>query len=427
MLTLVGREKIKRLINLNIRAATLVSKFALIFFMAKYLDARDVGIYGLIAATIGYAIYLVGFEFYNYSTREIIGSDPDLLYGYLKDQLVLYAVAYLLAFPLVVIFFSHGFITFEYIYWFGVLLIVEHLAQELNRILVAVSQQMLASVVLFVRSGIWCLLIILFMYLSPATRNLNFVFALWFLGCLLALFIGLWGLRSYNGSSFFKPVNWLWIKKGLRLVWPLLIASLCIRGIFTIDRYWVERVAGLDVLGAYVLYIGMATAVLSFLDAAVIVFYYPKLILSAKAKDYYQFSINMRGLNFNVIGFTAFLSAACYLFGWGMVVWLEKAVYVEYFYILKWLILAIALYSLSMIPHVGLYALHKDSHIFFSQVGGLGVFLVSYFAMRMVDIDGVAAVLWGMCNAFATIFIWKSLAYVFGFRLIKKDAGNASA
>ncbi|WP_212796983.1 hypothetical protein [Pseudomonas sp. St316] len=423
----MGREKIKRLINLNIRAATLVSKFALIFFMAKYLDAKDVGIYGLVAATIGYAIYLVGFEFYNYSTREIIGSDPDLLYGYLKDQLVLYALAYLFVFPVVVIFFSSGFIAFEYIYWFGFLLVVEHLAQELNRVLVAVSQQMLASVVLFVRSGIWCLLVILIMFLSPTTRNLNFVFALWFLGCLLALFIGLWGLRSYNGSSFFKPVNWLWIKKGLRLVWPLLIASLCMRGIFTIDRYWVERVAGLDVLGAYVLYIGMATAVLSFLDAAVIVFYYPKLILSAKAKDYHQFSVNMRGLNFNVIGFTVFLSAACYLFGWGMALWLEKAVYVEYFYILKWLILAIALYSLSMIPHVGLYALHKDSHIFFSQVGGLIVFLVSYFAMRMADLDGVSAVLWGMCNAFAMIFIWKSLAYVFGFRLIKKDGGDAKA
>ncbi|WP_157061561.1 oligosaccharide flippase family protein [Pseudomonas sp. P97.38] len=421
VLSLVGCEKVKRLINLNIRAATLVSKFALIFFMAKYLDAKDVGIYGLVAATIGYAIYLVGFEFYNYSTREIIGSDPDLLFGYLKDQVVLYAIAYVLVLPLVVVFFSHGFIAFEYIYWFGFLLVVEHLAQELNRVLVAVSQQMLASVVLFVRSGVWCLVVILAIFLWPKMRNLNFVFLLWFLGCLFALFIGFWGLRSYSSRSFFKPVNWAWIRKGLRLVWPLLIASLCIRGIFTIDRYWIEQVAGLDALGAYVLYIGMATAVLSFLDAAVIVFYYPKLILLAKSYDYRQFSASMRGLTFNVVGFTLFLSVACYFCGWGMTLWLDKIVYVEYFYVLKWLILAMALYSFSMIPHVGLYALHKDSHIFFSQVGGLMVFLVSYFAMRMANVDGVTAVLWGMCNAFVMIFIWKSLAYVFCFRLIKKD------
>ncbi|WP_460086863.1 hypothetical protein [Pseudomonas sp. H1_B04] len=202
MLTLIGRENIKRFINLNIRAATLVSKFALIFFIAKYLDAKDVGVYGLISATIGYAIYLVGFEFYNYSTREIIGSDPDLLFGYIKDQLVLYSIAYVLVAPLTVVFFSTGVISIEYIYWFGCLLVVEHLAQELNRVLVAISKQMLASVVLFVRSGVWCLLVIVVMVLSPDSRSLNLVLVLWFLGCLFALVIGLWSLRSYSFNSF---------------------------------------------------------------------------------------------------------------------------------------------------------------------------------------------------------------------------------
>ncbi|AXA54960.1 hypothetical protein ACNT2N_13025 [Pseudomonas thivervalensis] len=427
MLTLIGRENLKRLINLNIRAATLVSKFALIFFIAKYLDAKDVGLYGLISATIGYAIYLVGFEFYNYSTREIIGSDPGLLFGYIKDQLVLYVIAYVLVAPLTVVFFSTGVIPIEYIYWFGCLLVVEHLAQELNRVLVAISKQMLASVVLFVRSGVWCLLVIVIMYLSPGSRNLNLVMVLWFLGCLFALIIGLWSLRSYSFLSFFRPVNWSWIKKGLRLMWPLLIASLCIRGIFTIDRYWIESVAGLDVLGAYVLYIGMATAVLSFLDAAVIVFYYPKLILSAKDGDAHLFSSTMRGLTLNVVGFTSFLSLACYFFGWGMVLWLDNSIYVDYFYILKWLILSIALYSLSMIPHVGLYALHKDKHIFFSQIGGLGIFVMSYLVMRIAKVDGVLSVLWGMCNAFAIIFVWKTLAYVLGFGLIKVDDCDAKA
>jgi O-antigen/teichoic acid export membrane protein len=347
------------------------------------------------------------------------------LFGYIKDQLVLYSIAYVLVAPLTVVFFSTGIISIEYVYWFGCLLVVEHLAQELNRILVAVSKQMLASVVLFVRSGVWCLLVIVVMFLSPDSRNLNLVLLLWFLGCLFALVLGLWSLRSYSFNSFFKPVNWLWIKKGLRLMWPLLIASLCIRGIFTVDRYWIERVAGLDVLGAYVLYIGMATAVLSFFDAAVIVFYYPKLILSAKNGDTHQFSSVMRGLTLNVVGFTLFLSLACYFFGWGMVLWLDKSVYVDYFYILKWLILSIALYSFSMIPHVGLYALHKDKQIFFSQIGGLVVFVMSYLVMRAAKVDGVSSVLWGMCNAFAIIFVWKTLAYIFGFGLIKMDGCDA--
>jgi hypothetical protein len=98
---------------------------------------------------------------------------------------------------------------------------------------------------------------------------------------------------------------------------------------------------------------------------------------------------------------------------------------VDYFYILKWLILSIALYSFSMIPHVGLYALHKDKQIFFSQIGGLVVFVMSYLVMRAAKVDGVSSVLWGMCNAFAIIFVWKTLAYIFGFGLIKMDGCDA--
>ncbi|MGX9565684.1 lipopolysaccharide biosynthesis protein [Pseudomonas sp. CFBP 5748] len=419
MLTILKRENIRRLINLMLRAATLVSKFALVFFLAKYLDARVVGVYGLISATIGYAIYLVGLEFYNYSSREIIGSESDLLFGYLKDQLVLYLIVYALVVPLTVVFFFSGFIPLEYAYWFGCLLVVEHLAQELNRVLVAVSQQMLASVVLFVRSGAWCLLLMLAMFFSPDLRNLYSVLVFWFVGCLCALFIAFWGLRVYSFNSFFRPVNWLWINRGLKIVWPLLIASLCIRGIFTIDRYWVEDAAGLDVLGAYVLYIGMATAVLSFVDAAVIVFYYPKLIIFAKKEEWHRFCSVMYGLALNVIVFTVLLSFACYVAGLFMVAWLGKGVYIANFYVLKWLIVSVALYSFSMIPHVGLYALHKDKVIVLSQLAGFFVFVVAYFMLRMAQVDGVLSVLWGMCGAFFTIFAWKFLAFIFGFWLVR--------
>jgi hypothetical protein len=52
-----------RLINISLRGMTLVSKFLLIFFLAGFLEPKELGLYGLLAATIGYSMYLLGFEF----------------------------------------------------------------------------------------------------------------------------------------------------------------------------------------------------------------------------------------------------------------------------------------------------------------------------------------------------------------------------
>ncbi|QSB41468.1 hypothetical protein JTY93_08970 [Pseudomonas hygromyciniae] len=79
---------------------TLISKFVLIFFLAKFLQASEVGLYGLLSATIGYALYVVGFEFYNFATREMIGENPKLWLGMIRDQLVLYLILYFVFFAI---------------------------------------------------------------------------------------------------------------------------------------------------------------------------------------------------------------------------------------------------------------------------------------------------------------------------------------
>ena len=69
------RDLSKRFLNLVLRGSTLASKFALIFVLAKFLEPAEVGLYGLFSATIFYCLMALGFDFYTYSTREIIVSD----------------------------------------------------------------------------------------------------------------------------------------------------------------------------------------------------------------------------------------------------------------------------------------------------------------------------------------------------------------
>src|SRR5690606_7394792 len=160
-------------LNLSLRGATLTSKFALIFFLAIFLEPSDLGLYGLLTATISYSIYVIGFDFYTYSTRELLGQPRELWSSMLRDQGVYFVLAYLLVLPLLVVIFLQGWLPWRLAGWFFALLVIEHLAHELNRLLVAMSEQLLASVVLFLRSGLWGLVLLPLMWVVPESRQLG--------------------------------------------------------------------------------------------------------------------------------------------------------------------------------------------------------------------------------------------------------------
>ncbi|WP_200904671.1 lipopolysaccharide biosynthesis protein [Pseudomonas trivialis] len=398
-----------RVANITLRGMTLVSKFVLLFFLAKFLQAGDVGLYGLLSATIGYALYVVGFEFYNFSTREMIGEDPKHWLGMIRDQLTFYVILYCVFLPGALFIFYMGWLPWSHVFWFLVLALLEHIAQELNRILVAISEQLLASVVLFLRSGAWCLAVVAIMWADTSARNLDVLLGGWVIGCSLGCILAIRKICELDKASLGNKINWIWIVKGIKVAIPLLIASLAMRGVFTFDRYWIESIASLEVLGAYVLFVGMASAVLSFLDAGVIVFFYPKLVSSAKQRNLLLFNKDMKTLALNVVGVTVFLVLACYGVSGYVLYWLNNNIYSENVHILYWLLLAVAIYSVSMIPHLGLYAFGFDKPLLYSQLAGLIVFLVGAYLLE--GREGVYAVPVSMCFAFGLILVWKLYAY----------------
>lgn len=400
-----------RLINVVLRGGTLVCKFMLIFFLARYLTPEEVGFYGLLVATIGYAFFVVGIEFYTFTSRELIGRAPSDWLPILRDQWVFFFLSYACFVPLSWVFFDAGFLSMKYYGWFLLLFFLEHTAQEFNRLLVAMGNQFLASIILFLRGGAWAVVVVVIMWVSPRCRNLEFLFISWALGTSLACLLGLNRFLRLDRDLLDRGIDWAWIVRGIKISIPLLVASLAIRGLFTFDRYWVEAAAGLNTLGAYVLFAGIAFSIISFLDAGVIAFLYPRVIAAVKEKNDIKFNSLMKELRVHVVVSTAIMSAVAYLISPYVLQWIGRPVYLESIYLLQWLLLAVALYSLSMIPHVGLYARHKDRTILYSQLAGLLVFVIG--CAWGVPVYGVIAVILAMCLAFLVILIWK--AYVFKF------------
>lgn len=398
-----------RLLNIGLRGITLGSKFLLIFFLAKFLEPRDLGVYGLFVAAVGYGIYVIGFEFYTYSMRELIGGKREDRAKVIKNQFALYFLAYLLFLPVVFLFFYYKGLPWSFFWWILVVLVLEHIAQELNRILISLSQQLYAGIVLFVRTGLWGLVVIAAQWLDAELRNLDFIFLMWSISCLAACFLAIKRIANQCDSFSGLKIDIGWIALGLKLAFPMLLASLAIRGIFTFDKYFVESVGGLEVLGSYVLFIGMATAVISFIDAGVVDFSYPKIVTASRLMDKEGFKREMALLLRNVVLLGAFLILFCAVAGYFVVEYVGKPLYMNNINILYWLLVAIGINALSLTPHIGLYSLGEDRAIVFSQIFGFLVFLI--VALFFKSSFGIISILLALCSAWLSILLWKVVAY----------------
>ena len=373
-----------RLIIIVLRGLTLGSKFVLIFALAKLLVPAEVGLYGLLTVTVGYVLMALGFDFYSYATRELINTERSQWGALLRDQSVFYGLAYAVILPLSLFIFWYGFLPWSLALWFFPILVLEHIAQEFNRLLIAMSELFWASIVLFVRQGLWAIAIAMWMWQVPEHRSLNFVFAAWTLGALLACMIAATRLRGLGGASLARAIDWQWIKRGVRVAVPFVFATLSLRALYTFDRYWIEALSGLEVLAAYVLYMGIANVIMTFLDASVFTFIYPALIAAAGKHDQIAFDKQMKRLTRQTFLITLGLSVLVILLAKPLLAWLDKPIYSQHFSLLYWTVLASALSALSMIPHYGLYAHRRDRPIILSHLASLPIFLIAVYLLNMV-------------------------------------------
>ena len=397
-----------RVANLSLRGLTLVSKFALIFLLAYYLEPVEVGLYGLLTATILFAIYPLGFDFYTFTTREIIATPKDQWLGLLKNQAVLFGLLYCIFLPLFVLIFVWGLLPWYLAFFFFALLVTEHLGQELNRLLVAISHPLLAGVVLFVRSGLWVLILLLLLVFYEPSRQLEWVLSVWFIFGLLALIIASQPLFKLDRQALKRKIDWLWLKKGLKVAIPFLVATLAIRLVFTADRYFIEHLSGLEVVAAYVLFIGIANAMMSFLDAGVFVFYYPKMIKAVHEKNEVSFRKAFLKMTLQVVlACLIFILVSLVLID-HILVWLARPIYAEYLNFLPWLLLAFSFNALSMLPHYCLYSAKKDVAINISKIVACVIFFLAVFMLKGLGAFAViyALTLSMMCLLFAKAIFW---------------------
>lgn len=118
----------------------------------------------------------------------------------------------------------------------------------------------------------------------------------------------------------------------------------------------------------------------------------------------------MRELVVQTCTMAGLLAAAAIICAFPLIAWLDKAAYADHFDLIYPTVLAAVIFSVSMIPHFGLYARHKDGMIIASHL--LGFVCFSAAAWPLSTSLGAAAVPAAMCIAFFLVLLFKSLAYL---------------
>lgn len=389
----------------------MASRFVLLFFLARLLPPADVGLYGLVAATVTYGVLAVGLDFYTFSTRDLLGCERPTWPSKLRDQAVLHSWVYLIALPLASLLFVLDVLPWSVAGWFAMLLVAEHMARELNRLLIVSGRPIAASAALFLNRGGWALAVSVLMLRFEELRRLDLVFAAWVAGSVVAVLLSLWFLRVLPWRDIEAPVNWGWIKRGLRVASVFLLASLFLQGMFTLDRYIVERAGGLDLVGVYTFYMGIAMSAMAFLDAGVFAFLYPRVVAAFRTSGLEEFRGEMRQLLIRTVVATAATAAASAAAVPPILRFLDRPIYQANLGAFWLLLAAVCIYALGMVPHFGLYAMEKDRTIMLCQGAGLASFLaVALPASTVAPLVGVGVGLLTGASVIATAKTWRYLA-----------------
>jgi O-antigen/teichoic acid export membrane protein len=266
---------LKSIINLILRALILVLKFFFSILIIKKLTIEDYGLFGLFQSSVVIGTFIVGFDFYNYASREFLFNKEKGISFYLKNQIILYSYAYLIG----IIFFilSYKFINIDakILKLFILMLISEHLSQELYRILILLKKTLIANIVLFIKSALWVAFLYVMWEFEYIPYNIHSVLWLWFIFTFLSIVFAFFYI---NFKWRRIKIDYTWIKKGIRVSIPFFIGTILFKLVEFSGRYFLNYYTNLEAVGIYTFFSGITNILLVFVHTVVVIEKYPILL-----------------------------------------------------------------------------------------------------------------------------------------------------
>lgn len=385
-------------VNVILRGLTLAAKFLLLLAIARYLTPSELGVYGIMTATIALSLFFLGLDFYAFSTREILSKPENTWPAMIRDQFLFHTLVYLVVLPLLTSVFLIELLPWRYLGYFYLILVLEHLSQESFRLLVTLSRSSMANAVLFLRGGAWVLAVGSIWFYLDTGKGLEMIWIGWSVGLVGSLILSYFALRKMNWrSAFSQPVDRVWIKKGLRICLPFFVATVAMTSIQYIDRYYIQYHLGDAMVGVYTFFFSISNVVYVFVFTAVMMILQPRIVKAYRKGEMREYRKHMRTLILGTISSAVLLAGMAAIGIKPILEIIGKPIYSDNLSVFWILLAAATVLTCSHIPHYALYARMHDraivicSLLAFVTALGACTYLVPRFGLQGAAFATLAA------------------------------------
>jgi O-antigen/teichoic acid export membrane protein len=356
----------KNLSIMLIRALSIGLKTFFIFFSAKLLSLEDFGKLALINTAISLMLSVMSINFAQYTSRLLVEKSKVLNEIYHHFLFISFTgLISLLSFPLLI---KYAGIDTEIIGKFLVILYLEHILNEIFRILIPLNRIVYANVIHFLKvcsSTLFPLLIILIFKKATLVLILNtwLVTLLLFLIVLAVAHLKLNHFRSFKFSSSF-------ITAGLKTSTYYLAISILGRSLFTLDKFFVNHISGTSEVGIYTFYYSMAFTLQTLIETSFITPSMHEMLKSKNLKNTFY------SLLFKVVSTGLVIGGGLILAKDQILTFLNKEAFLEDFQLLYIFLIAALLFSMASATMMPLYAKKKDREILISFMLSFIIFIL---------------------------------------------------
>lgn len=336
------------------------SKFVIFTYLSKYFVESTYGVYSLLTTTITVSIFILGFDFYNYSIRDILIEKKDTS-AKVFSSLVFYFGIYL-------VFILAGYLIFNQIDYFskytGVLILIcitEHLNQEMYRLLLAFKKVLLANTFLFIRVTGWTFLVLFLIIVQKENITLNDILTIWaFFNVGTLVLTALFFTKTIVKSLRVVRIKKEWLLRGLKISLIFYAATIALKIIEYSNRYIVEGVLDEVSAGIFSFYSNISMIIGIYVSTIVVSYELPDLIESSITD---QFDFKLKRFKKLLIQHSSIAMIVVLLAIYPVLIWQGKESFITFWPLILLLNAGMFLMNISLIYHAYLYIKHREKKI----------------------------------------------------------------
>ncbi len=367
--------------SLFLRMSAMGSKFLIFTYLSKYFTESVYGVYSLLSTTVTVAIFVLGFDFYNYAVRDIL-LKPAERASKVTTSLVFYSFIYLT-------FIVIGYFVFnqvDYLAEFSTLIIFiaisEHLNQEIYRLLLAFKRVLAANWFLFLRVAGWTIWVLFQIIFLKKIVTLEYILFTWlFFNVTILLLTAIWFHPSIRANISAIRIKKNWLIRGLKVSLIFYIATLALKVIEYSNRYIVEAVLDEVSAGIFSFYSNISMVIGIYISTIVVSYELPDLIESSISETFDTKLLRFKKLliRHSALAFLVVLIAI-----YPVLLWQGKASFAHYWPLIILLNAATFLMNVSLVYHSYLYIMHREKKLLeivliSSAINIMATFAFSYF------------------------------------------------